>query len=80
MVGIPNDGTHLASAVVIKREGYENLTQDDVVNYVAGRLPVYKQLHGGVCFVSQFPTTPTGKIIKRLIAELAEEEFRKRKS
>lgn len=77
VVGIPNDGTNLTCAVVVKRKGYDHLTKSSIVNYVAQRLPEYKQLHGGVVFVGKIPTTPTGKVIKRLIAKLAEEEFRK---
>lgn len=76
VVGIPNEGTHLACAVVKKSEGFEHLTKDDVIVYVADRLPEYKRLHGGVTFVTNFPTTPTGKIKKLLIAQLAEKELR----
>lgn len=79
VVGIPHQGTLLSCAVVVRLEGYDYLTEDDVVKYVANRLPDYKQLHGGVSFVKNMPTTPTGKIIRRLVAEFAEEEYQKKK-
>lgn len=80
VVGIPTEETNMTCAVVVKRKGYDHLTKEDVIAYVADRLPVYKQLHGGVAFVEKLPTTPSGKIIKRLVTELAEEEFKKLKS
>lgn len=76
VVGISNIATHyLACAAVIKRKGYESLTEADIVNYVATKLPPYKQLHGGVIFVEDFPKTPSGKIVKRVLTALAEEKL-----
>lgn len=76
VIGIPNEETHfVACAVIIKRENYENLTEKDVVNYVAARLPPYKQLHGGVMFVDEFPKTPSGKVVKRIISTFVEKNI-----
>lgn len=65
-------------AVVIKRNGQENLHEDDVIAYVANRMPQYKQLYGGVIFVDRFPTTPNGKVVRRLVTELAEKMIREK--
>lgn len=67
----------MSCGVVIKSKGFESLTAQDVMDHVAKHLPSYKHLHGGVVFVDEFPTTPSGKIIKRLIAEYAEKEIGK---
>jgi acyl-CoA synthetase (AMP-forming)/AMP-acid ligase II len=73
VVPIPNEETYnLACAVIIKRD--ELLTEKDVIDYVAQKLPHYKQLHGGVIFVNEFPMTPSGKVVKRLIQKMAEEK------
>lgn len=60
----------LPTAVIIKRSGFEHLTEEYVKTFVAQRLPSYKQLHGGVFFVRQLPMTPSGKIQKRLVKDL----------
>lgn len=75
VVAIPNEETHnSACAVIIKCEGYEHITENNIIAYVADRLPEHKQLHCGVIFVKTFPMSPSGKIVKRLIAEFAENE------
>lgn len=74
VVGIPNvETSYLACAVIIKR--HKRLNEQDVIDHVAQKLPNYKQLHGGVIFVEEFPMTPSGKVIKRLIQTFASEKF-----
>lgn len=76
VVGIPNAATYnLTAAVVKKKAGYEKLTEDEIVQAVAKQLPIYKQLHGGVYFVDELPTTATSKFIKKQIKEIAIERF-----
>lgn len=76
VVEIPNvETSFLACAVVIKKPGFKEMKEEEIVDYVAGRLPEYKQLHGGVLFVDEFPRTSSGKIIKRLIREIAIENL-----
>lgn len=66
VIGIPDDiATILPAAVIVKQSGFNDLTEDVVKNYVAGKLPEYKHLHGGVFFVDVLPLTPSGKIKKR---------------
>lgn len=72
VVPIPNPETYnLAAAVIQKKEGFEKLTEREVIDFVAGRMPVYKQLHGGVYFVDKLPTTATHKILKREAKNIA---------
>lgn len=71
VVGIPDPfATSLPAAVVVKRPSYENLTEMFIIDYVAARLPYYKQLNGGVLFASKMPLNPAGKIMKREVLEL----------
>jgi acyl-coenzyme A synthetase/AMP-(fatty) acid ligase len=61
---------NLATAVVVKRPGFEGLTEKQIVDIVAANLPEHKQVHGGVYFADQLPTTLSGKVKKREVIEL----------
>lgn len=37
----------------------------------SGNLADYKKLRGGIYFVDDFPLTPSGKIVRRLIRDMA---------
>jgi 4-coumarate--CoA ligase len=72
VVGIPDDlVNNLTTAVIKKRPGYESLTENFIINFVAEKMPNYKQLHGGVFFINDFPKTASGKIQKRFIRDIA---------
>lgn len=77
VVGIPFPATFsLTVAVIKKSEGFDELSERDVIDCVASKLPDYKQLHGGVFFIDEFPLTPSKKIIKRDVTKLAAELYR----
>lgn len=61
---------NLSTAVIVKRPGFEDLTEKDIVDFVAAKLPEHKQIHGGVYFVDELPTTPSGKIKKRVVLDI----------
>lgn len=76
VVGIPDSiATNLPAAVVVKRFEFDELTEQFIIDYVAERLPEYKQLHGGVHFVDEIPMTPSGKIQKRYVKVIALKEY-----
>lgn len=76
VVGVPDPLTlFLPAAVIKKKNGFDELKEDDVVAFVAARLPEYKQLDAGVYFVDEFPTTVSGKIIKRDVAKIATKRY-----
>jgi 4-coumarate--CoA ligase len=67
-------------AYVVKRAGWQGkLSEQDVYNWVKGRLAKYKNLDGGVKFVEQIPKTASGKILKRLLREEYEREQKQAK-
>lgn len=72
VVGVPDPMvTDLPTAVVVRNKGHEDkITEDDIVKFVASKLPVNKQLHGGVRFVNEVPMTASGKIIKKKVLEM----------
>jgi 4-coumarate--CoA ligase len=51
--------------MIQKRKDCGNLTEYEVIQYVATKMPEYKQLHGGVFFVDKMPISTNGKILKR---------------
>ncbi|XP_019564525.2 probable 4-coumarate--CoA ligase 1 [Aedes albopictus] len=51
-----------AALVVRSAEGMATVREEDVLEYVNGKVPDYKRLRGGVFFVKGLPTTANGKI------------------
>lgn len=67
--------TELPTAAVIRKCGFEALTEKEIADHVALNFPVFKHLHGGVFFFNQFPMTPSGKIQKRFVQQLIKERL-----
>ncbi|KAL4779644.1 hypothetical protein BJX76DRAFT_365074 [Aspergillus varians] len=73
--------TELPRAYVVRRpETGAGLTEDEVKEYLAGRLAKFKALTGGVRFVEAIPKNASGKILKRVLREEAEKEIRSGKA
>lgn len=78
VVGIPDlICTDLPAAVIVKSKG-ASVTEDDVLKYLDGKFMDFKKLRGGVYFVDDLPRTPSGKVLKRLVKEIAVELYSKR--
>ena len=45
----------------------DDLTEQQVEDYVKGRVTEYKQLTGGVKFIKEIPKSSSGKILRRLL-------------
>ena len=45
----------------------DDLTEQQVEDYVKGRVAEYKQLKGGVKFIQEIPKSSSGKILRRLL-------------
>ena len=73
VIGIPHEisGDLPAAVIVLKKEPSTVVTAQDVMNYVAERVSINKQLHGGVYFVDKLPMTASGKIQKRFVKTMA---------
>ncbi|KAF4538010.1 AMP-binding domain protein [Lasiodiplodia theobromae] len=63
-------------AYIMKRAG-ASLTVRDVKQWVSERLAKYKCLDGGVVFLDVIPKTASGKILKRVLREMAKREMGK---
>ncbi|RZB39936.1 AMP-binding domain containing protein [Asbolus verrucosus] len=70
VVGVPNEEAgELPLAFVVKNEGVD-LTEKEVIDFVAERVSSQKRLRGGVIFVSAIPKNPSGKILRRELRKM----------
>lgn len=65
----------LPAAIIQKNEGYESLKEEDIIQYVAERLPEYNHLDGGVYFINKMPMTTSGKISRHVALEMTIEMY-----
>lgn len=69
VIGIPDDfAGELPMAFVVK-QGL--VTEKEIVDFVADRSSPAKRLHGGVRFVNEIPKVASGKILRRVLREMA---------
>ena len=62
----------LITAVVSRKQGYEHLTEEEIISFVDSRVDDYKRLRGGVVFVDSLPRNPIGKVTRKELPILAE--------
>ena len=68
VIGIPNERLGEApKAFVVKKD--PTVTEDEIVNYVAGKVAKHKHLVGGVEFIDVVPKSPSGKILRRMLRQ-----------
>lgn len=79
VVSIPDDiATDLPAAVIVKVKNLK-ISEEEVFNLVADKMSDYQRLLGGVYFVDELPITPSGKIRKNIVKQMAIEMYNKRK-
>ncbi|KAJ9590144.1 hypothetical protein L9F63_016729, partial [Diploptera punctata] len=68
VIGIPNERLGEAPcAFIVSRS---KLTEDEVKNFVKGKVAEYKELSGGVQFIQEIPKNPAGKILRRTLRDM----------
>jgi len=80
VVGVVKDGEEVPRAYVVRKPGSDGLTESEVEAWVRERVAPYKQLRGGVVFVDAIPKNPTGKILRKVLAERARQEMEETRS
>lgn len=50
------------------------ITKEDIVKWLNGQVAAYKRLRGGVMFVEAIPKSPSGKILRKILREMARKE------
>lgn len=68
------EGNELPRAYVVKKD--PALKAQEVVDWIRERVNPYKRLRGGVVFIDVIPKSPSGKILRRELKELALKEFK----
>ena len=64
VVGVPDDRAgEVPRAFVVPRR--PDFSEEDVKSFVAAKVSEYKQLKGGVQFLTVIPKSPSGKILRR---------------
>jgi acyl-CoA synthetase (AMP-forming)/AMP-acid ligase II len=76
VVGIPDMISGDLAAAIIVKDKNSDLTEQDVIDDVAGNFPQFKRLHGGAYFVDGMPLTPSGKIKKIEVRKQAARMYR----
>ena len=72
VIGIPDyEAGELPKAFVVE---LEDITEEEVINFVASKVGPHKKLRGGVEFVDKIPKSASGKILRR---ELRQKELAK---
>lgn len=74
----PNSDVERPRAYVVRREG-TSITEEEIHVLLGERLANYKQLTGGIKFLNETPKSPSGKILKRVLRDQAEEEMKSEK-
>lgn len=70
VIGIPDEKAgELPFAYVVKQHGVE-LTEKEVIEFVAANASKVKWLRGGVRFIDEIPRNPTGKLLRREMREM----------
>ncbi len=66
VIGVPNERLGEApKAFVVKKD--QSITDQEVAEYIAGKLAPHKHLAGGVEFIEAIPKSASGKILRRLL-------------
>lgn len=76
VIGVKAANDEMPRAYVVRRpvKEAEGLDEVAVKRYCAERLARYKELSGGVRFVDAIPKNASGKILKRVLRDMAKEE------
>lgn len=70
VIGIPDSESGEAPLALVVRKPGTTLTQQQVMDFVAAQVAPFKRLRGGVRFVAEIPTNPSGKILRREMKRL----------
>ncbi|XP_029176729.1 4-coumarate--CoA ligase 1-like [Nylanderia fulva] len=64
VIGIPHPRCgEVPKAFIVASKG-KTPTEDDIKNFVKGKVSDYKELEGGVTFINEIPKNPSGKILR----------------
>ena len=68
VIGVPNERLGEAPKAFVVRKDHD-VTEEEIMNYVASKVTKYKHLVGGVEFTEAVPKSPSGKILRRTLKQ-----------
>ncbi|KAI0391595.1 acetyl-CoA synthetase-like protein [Xylariaceae sp. FL0594] len=74
VIGVPGEGTEVPRAYLVVANKKEISAQEIIDWFYKQGLSHYKALRGGVVFVDAIPKSPSGKILRRDLRELAKRD------
>ena len=81
VVGVYDEAqaTEVPRAYIVPKKGVEagKKTEDEIVQWMAAKVANHKKLRGGVRFTDTIPKSATGKILRRVLKQQAQEEVKK---
>ncbi|KAH9884684.1 hypothetical protein F4778DRAFT_799921 [Xylariomycetidae sp. FL2044] len=73
VIGVPGGGTEVPRAYVVANP--KQISAKDIVEWFSKQgLAHYKQLRGGVVFIEAIPKSPSGKILRKTLRDMAKKE------
>ncbi|KAI1342592.1 acetyl-CoA synthetase-like protein [Xylariaceae sp. FL0016] len=73
VIGVPGGGTEVPRAYVVANP--KEITDRDIIEWFSKQgLSHYKQLRGGVVFLEAIPKSPSGKILRKTLRDMAKQE------
>lgn len=75
MIGVPaadGSGNEVPRAYIVADKS--KVSENDVKEFVKSNLAQHKQLRGGVIYLPAIPKSPSGKILRRELRDLAKKE------
>jgi acyl-coenzyme A synthetase/AMP-(fatty) acid ligase len=69
------DGDEYPRAYITLKAG-KTATEEDIVNYMKGKVAPTKRITGGVVFIDAIPRNPSGKILRKALRERAAQEVK----
>lgn len=74
-VDSPSEHTEVPRAYVVADKS--QISEAEIKEFVKGNVAPYKQLRGGVVFMEAIPKSPSGKILRKDLREMARAEAKK---
>jgi 4-coumarate--CoA ligase len=68
-----DDGNEVPRAYVVADKS--QVSSSEILEFVAAKVGPYKKLRGGVFYLDVIPHTPSGKILRKVLRELAAKEL-----
>lgn len=81
-VDLKEEHTEAPRAYIVPAPGVkrDEVTAQEIIKWMDGKVAYYKKLRGGVRFVDEIPKSAAGKILRRVLKDKAREEEKKKES